>query len=131
MAQEIENPKLRPLLKNIIYVGALAHLLDMDFSVLTDSIAKQFSKKPKLAEPNIRALELGFNYAQANHQGVCGLSIRRSDAVGNRILIDGNSGAALGALYAGATVVGWYPITPSTSVVEAFERFAGRYRIDP
>ena len=128
---EFSDPRLRQLLKNIIYIGALASLLDIGLEPVVESITKQFSKKPKLAEPNIRALELGFNYAQANHQGVCGLSIRRSDAVGNRILIDGNSGAALGALYAGATVVGWYPITPSTSVVEAFERFAGRYRIDP
>ena len=128
---EFSDPRLRQLLKNIIYIGALASLLDIGLEPVVESITKQFSKKPKLAEPNIRALELGFNYAQANHQGVCGLSIRRSDAVGNRILIDGNSGAALGALYAGATVAGWYPITPSTSVVEAFERFAGRYRIDP
>ena len=128
---EFSDPRLRQLLKNIIYIGALASLLDIGLEPVVESITKQFSKKPKLAEPNIRALELGFNYAQANHQDMCGLSIRRSDAVGNRILIDGNSGAALGALYAGATVVGWYPITPSTSVVEAFERFAGRYRIDP
>ena len=128
---EFSDPRLRQLLKNIIYIGALASLLDIGLEPVVESITKQFSKKPKLAEPNIRALELGFNYAQANHQDVCGLSIRRSDAVGNRILIDGNSGAALGALYAGATVVGWYPITPSTSVVEAFERFAGRYRIEP
>jgi 2-oxoglutarate ferredoxin oxidoreductase subunit alpha len=128
---EFSDPRLRQLLKNIIYIGALASLLDIGLEPVVESITKQFSKKPKLAEPNIRALELGFNYAQANHQGICGLSIRRSDAVGNRILIDGNSGAGLGALYAGATVVGWYPITPSTSVVEAFERFAGRYRIDP
>ena len=128
---EFSDPRLRQLLKNIIYIGALASLLDIGLEPVVESITKQFSKKPKLAEPNIKALELGFNYAQANHQGICGLSIRRSDVVGNRILIDGNSGAALGALYAGATVAGWYPITPSTSVIEAFERFAGRYRIDP
>ena len=128
---EFSDPRLRQLLKNIIYIGALASLLDIGLEPVVESITKQFSKKPKLAEPNIKALEIGFNYAQANHQNICGLSIRRSDVVGNRILIDGNSGAALGALYAGATVAGWYPITPSTSVVEAFERFAGRYRIDP
>ncbi len=128
---EFADPRLRQLLKNIIYIGALAFLLDIGLEPVSESIKKQFSKKPKLAEPNIRALEIGFNYAQANHHDICGLSIRPSDAVGDRILIDGNSGAGLGALYAGATVAGWYPITPSTSVVEAFERYAGRYRIDP
>ncbi len=127
---EFSDPRLRQLLKNIIYIGALAFLLDIGLEPVVASIKKQFSKKPKLAEPNIRALELGFNFAQEHHPDSCGLSIRRSEAVGNRILIDGNSATGLGALYAGATVVGWYPITPSTSVVEAFERFAGRYRID-
>ena len=127
---EFSDPRLRQLLKNIIYIGALAFLLDIGLEPVVDSIKKQFSKKPKLAEPNIRALEIGFNFAQEHHHDSCGLSIRRSQAVGNRILIDGNSATGLGALYAGATVVGWYPITPSTSVVEAFERFAGRYRID-
>ena len=128
---EFSDPRLRQLLKNIIYIGALAYLFDIGLDPVVSSIKKQFSKKPKLAEPNIKALELGFEYAQVHHKDVCGLSIRPSDAVGDRILIDGNSGAALGALYAGATVAGWYPITPSTSVVEAFERFAARYRIDP
>ncbi len=128
---EFSDPRLRQLLKNIIYIGALAFLLDIGLEPVVESITKQFSKKPKLAEPNIKALELGFNFAQANHHDSCGLSIRQSEAVGNRILIDGNSATGLGALYAGATVAGWYPITPSTSVVEAFERFAGRYRIDP
>jgi 2-oxoglutarate ferredoxin oxidoreductase subunit alpha len=128
---EFSDPRLRQLLKNIIYIGALASLLDIGLEPVVDSIQKQFSKKPKLAEPNVKALEIGFNYAQTHHHDSCDLSIRPSDTVDNRILIDGNSGAALGALYAGATVAGWYPITPSTSVVEAFERFAGRYRIDP
>ena len=128
---EFSDPRLRQLLKNIIYIGALASLLDIGLGPVVESIEKQFSKKPKLAEPNVRALEIGFNYAQEHHQDSCGLSIRPSDAVGDRILIDGNTGAGMGALYAGATVAGWYPITPSTSVVEAFERFAGRYRIDP
>jgi 2-oxoglutarate ferredoxin oxidoreductase subunit alpha len=122
---------MRQLMKNIIYIGAIAYLLDIGLEPVSDSITKQFAKKPKLAEPNIRALEIGYQYAEKNHSDACGLSIEPSAAVGDRILIDGNSGAALGALFAGATVVGWYPITPSTSVVEAFERFASRYRIDP
>ncbi|MBT3175632.1 MAG: 2-oxoacid:acceptor oxidoreductase subunit alpha [Desulfobacula sp.] len=128
--REIENPKLRPLLKNIIYVGALAHLLDMDFSVLTDSIAKQFSKKPKLAVPNIRALELGFKYASDHFPGACKLSVKRSNKLSTHILMDGNSATALGAVYGGATVAGWYPITPSTSVIEAFDKFTRQHRLD-
>ncbi|MBA3012056.1 MAG: 2-oxoacid:acceptor oxidoreductase subunit alpha [Proteobacteria bacterium] len=128
--REIENPKLRPLLKNILYVGAVAFLLDMDFSVLTDSITKQFSKKPKLAEPNIRCLELGFDYASKHFSDVCKLSVKRSDKLSTHILMDGNSATALGAVYSGATVAGWYPITPSTSVIEAFDKFTRQYRLD-
>ncbi len=127
---EFQNPKLRQLLKNIIYVGSLAFLLDIDFSILTDSIKKQFLKKPKLAEPNIKALELGFDYAKTYYKGVCKLSVQKSDKVGDSILMDGNSAIGLGAVFAGATVAGWYPITPSTSVVEAFERYCKKFRVD-
>ena len=125
------DPRLRQLLKNIIYVGALSFLLDIDFSILTTAISSQFAKKPKLAEPNLLALEIGYNYARDHFPGLCGLSVRKSDLTGETILMDGNSALALGALYAGATVVGWYPITPSTSVIEAFERYANRYRLEP
>ena len=128
---EFSDNRMRQLMKNIIYIGSLAYLLDIGLEPVTESITRQFAKKPKLAEPNIKALEIGYHYAEKYHTDSCGLSIKASDAVGDQILIDGNSGAAMGALYAGATVVGWYPITPSTSVVEAFERFAGRYRLDP
>jgi 2-oxoglutarate ferredoxin oxidoreductase subunit alpha len=124
------NPKLRQLLKNIIYVGSLAYMLDIDFSILTDSIKTQFKKKPKLAEPNIKALELGYDYAKEHHQEACKLSIRKTDKIGNSILLDGNSAIGLGAVYAGATVTGWYPITPSTSVIEAFERYADMFRTE-
>ena len=127
---EFKNPKLRQILKNIIYVGALAFLLDLDFSILTDSITKQFQKKPKLAEPNIKALEIGYEYAKENYTDACKLSIRASDKVGDDILMDGNSAIGLGAVYAGATVAGWYPITPSTSVVEAFDRYTKKFRIE-
>jgi len=128
---EFSDNRMRQLMKNIIYIGALAYLLDIGIEPVSESVRKQFAKKPKLAEPNVKALELGFDYAREHHPDSCGLSIRPSSAVGDRILIDGNSAAGLGAVYAGATVVGWYPITPSTSVIEAFERFARRYRIDP
>ena len=128
--REIKNPKIRPMLKNILYVGAIAFLLDMDFSVLTDSITKQFSKKPKLAAPNIHCLELGFDYASTHFKDVCNLSVKRSNKLDTHILMDGNSATALGALYGGATVAGWYPITPSTSVIEAFDKFTRQYRLD-
>ncbi len=128
---EFVDNRMRQLMKNIIYIGALGYLFDIGLEPLSDAIKSQFAKKPKLAEPNISALELGFNYAREHHGDSCGLSIKPSKAVGERILIDGNSATGLGALYAGATVIGWYPITPSTSVVEAFERYARRYRVDP
>ncbi len=128
--REIKIPKLRSLLKNIIYVGALAALFDMDFSVFTDAITKQFRKKPKLAEPNIHALEVGYHYALDHFAGVCKLKVTRSDKLTDQVLIDGNTATALGAIYGGATVAGWYPITPSTSVVEAFDRFSRQLRLD-
>jgi len=128
--REIEIPKLRPLLKNIIYIGALAYLFEMDLSVLTDSITKQFSKKPKLAEPNIKSLKLGFEYAEKHFADVCKLRIKKSDKAKKQILMDGNTATALGAIYGGATVAGWYPITPSTSVIEAFEKYTSILRMD-
>lgn len=124
------NPRQRQLFKNIIYVGALAYLFDMEFEVLTNMVKDQFAKKEKLIPPNIGALELGFNYAKEHFADTCGLSVQRRDNVGNAIMIDGNSATGLGAVYGGATVCGWYPITPSTSVVEGFEKYAKKFRID-
>ncbi|MCO7222887.1 2-oxoacid:acceptor oxidoreductase subunit alpha [Pleionea sp. CnH1-48] len=129
--QEYSDPRQRQLFKNIIYVGALAYLLDMEFEVFKDGVKAQFKGKEKLITPNIHALELGYQYAQQHYPDVCGLSIQRRDLNEDKILIDGNSATGLGALYAGATVAGWYPITPSTSVVEAFEKYCKRMRIDP
>ena len=124
------NPRLRQIFKNIIYVGALAYLFDMDFSVFEKSIKSLFAKKAKLIEPNIKALKLGYNYAQENHKDVCGLKIHRRDLVGDKIMMEGNDATGLGAVFAGVTVAGWYPITPSTSVIEAFEGYCKKYRID-
>ncbi len=124
------EPRLRQIFKNIIYVGALAYLFDMDFSVFEESIKSQFAKKEKLIAPNIQALKLGYDYAEAHHNRVCGLNIHRRDLNGEQILMEGNAAAGLGAVYAGATVAGWYPITPSTSVVEAFEKYCRAYRVD-
>jgi len=124
------NPRQRQLFKNIIYVGALAYLFDMEFEVLTNMVKDQFAKKEKLIAPNVGALQLGYDYAKEHFAGVCGLSVARRDNVGDNIIIDGNSAAGLGAIYGGATVVGWYPITPSTSVIEAFEKYARQYRVE-
>lgn len=124
------DPRQRQIFKNIIYVGALAYLFEMDFSVFEQSIKSLFAKKPKLIDPNIKALMLGFSYAEEHHNGVCGLNIHRRDLNGEQILMEGNAAAGLGAVYAGATVAGWYPITPSTSVIEAFEKYCKSYRVD-
>ncbi|MBV1909457.1 MAG: 2-oxoacid:acceptor oxidoreductase subunit alpha [Kangiellaceae bacterium] len=124
------NPRQRQLFKNIIYVGALAYLFNMEFEVLTNMVKEQFAKKEKLIPPNVGALELGYNYAKEHYPDTCGLSVSRRDNVGDAIMIDGNSATGLGAVYGGATVCGWYPITPSTSVVEGFEKYAKKYRID-
>ena len=126
-----DNPKLRQLLKNIIYVGALARLLSLDLSVLTEAITRQYAKNPKLGEPNLAALQIGYDYVREHFDGICGLTIEGRDLLGDAILIDGNTATALGALYAGATVVGWYPITPSTSVIESFEKYCNSLRIEP
>lgn len=128
--EAIDNPRMRPLLKNVVYVGALAALLDMELQVLIDSLRKQFRKNPDLAGSNIRVLELGFSYAGEHFAGACKLSVQRRDLLGDAIIIDGNSATALGALYGGATVAGWYPITPSTSVIEAFGRYAETFRVE-
>lgn len=128
---EYKDARQRQLFKNVIYVGALAALLNIDFDVVTGLIADQFKGKEKLIVPNVHALELGFHYVREHFKDVCGLRVERRDAVGDQILIDGNTAAALGAIYGGATVAAWYPITPSTSVVDAFDMYCKRLRIDP
>ncbi|MBE9538591.1 MAG: 2-oxoacid:acceptor oxidoreductase subunit alpha [Proteobacteria bacterium] len=129
--EQYKDPRQRQLFKNVIYVGALAALLDIDFAVLTALVADQFKGKEKLILPNIHALELGHKYAKENFDCPIGIRVQKSDKVGDKILIDGNTALGLGALYGGASVVAWYPITPSTSVVDAFEKYAKRVRIDP
>lgn len=124
------EPRLRQIFKNIIYVGALAYLFDMDFSVFEESIKSQFAKKAKLIGPNIKALLLGYDYAKTHFADCCGLNIHRRDLNGDQIQMEGNDAAGLGAVFAGATVTGWYPITPSTSVIEAFEKYCHLYRVD-
>ncbi len=129
--QQYTDPRQRQLFKNVIYVGALAALLDIDFNVLKDLVTEQFRGKEKLIAPNVHALEMGHQYAQDNFDCPLGVRVKRSNSVGDSVFMDGNSACALGAIYAGATVAAWYPLTPSTSVVDSFSKYASRLRIDP
>lgn len=128
---EFSDPKQRQLFKNIVYVGSLSALLNMEFDVLTSMVASQYRGKDKLIQPNIRALELGRNYALKYLTCPIDLQVSSADLIGDRILVDGNEATALGAIYGGATLCAWYPITPSTSVADAFEKHASRLRVDP
>ena len=128
--QEYTDPRQRQLFKNVIYVGALAALLDIEFDVLSDLVGDQFKGKEKLIAPNIHALELGYQYANNHFNCPLDIKVERRDLVKDQILTTGNNATGLAAVYAGATVAAWYPITPSTSVVEAYEKYASRLRID-
>jgi 2-oxoglutarate ferredoxin oxidoreductase subunit alpha len=121
----------RILMKNIAYAGALSALLDMDTSIIRELLKEKFSKKPSLMDSNQQAIDIGYDYAKA--QFACPLPIRLEpmDKTKDAILIDGNTAAALGCVYAGATVGAWYPITPATSVMEAFKGFCQKYRREP
>ncbi len=127
---EFSDLKQRGLFKNIVYLGALSALLNMEFDVFTGMVATQYKGKDDLIQPNIHALELGRQYALDHLDGPLPIQVRRSTAVGNRIKVEGNAAAGLGAIYGGATVCAWYPITPSTSMAEAFEKYANQLRID-
>ncbi|MGB7303264.1 MAG: 2-oxoacid:acceptor oxidoreductase subunit alpha [Burkholderiaceae bacterium] len=124
------DARLRQLFKNVIYVGALAALLDMDLAVLESMVAEQFAPKAKLIKPNFEALQLGFDAARAQFDCPLGIRIEKRDLIGDKILMTGNDACGLGAVYGGASVAAWYPITPSTSVAEAYESYANKLRID-
>jgi 2-oxoglutarate ferredoxin oxidoreductase subunit alpha len=129
--REYTDPRQRQLFKNIVYVGALSALLEMDMGEIEKLIGEQFKSKEKLIGANIHALHLGRDWALANLQCPIGLRLERANAVGDRIFIEGNSAAALGAVYGGATVCAWYPITPSSSLADAFTSYCRRLRVDP
>ncbi len=129
--QHFESPRQHQLLKNMIYVGALATLLDIEVDVVKQLVSEQFQKKEKLIPANFKALELGIQYIKENYAYPLGLRVERRDKIGDKIMIDGNTACGLGAIYAGATVAAWYPITPSTSVVQAYEKYAKRLRTEP
>ena len=121
----------RQLFKNIIYVGALSALIGLDADEVAELIGEQYKGKEKLLKPNLHALQLGRTYAQNHLQCPIGLTVKRANAVGDRIFLEGNAAAALGLVYGGATVCAWYPITPSSSLAEAFQRHCSKYRTDP
>jgi 2-oxoglutarate ferredoxin oxidoreductase subunit alpha len=125
------DPRQRQLFKNIIYVGALSVLLDLDADVFERLFAEQYKGKERLLDSNVRALHLGRDFAREHLDGPLGIRVRRSDQVGDQIFTDGNSAAALGCIYGGATVAAWYPITPSSSVPEAFQKYCDKFRVDP
>ena len=125
-----KNPKQRALFKNIAYVGALSALMDIEYEVLETIISEQFANKPALIEPNIKALNLGRDYVLNNLDYPIGIKLSRRNLLENKILISGNEAAGLGAVYGGATFCSWYPITPSTSLAEGYEKYAKKYRVD-
>jgi 2-oxoglutarate ferredoxin oxidoreductase subunit alpha len=129
--ERYQDTRQRQLFKNIVYVGALASLLGIETDVVEALIAEQFRGKDKLIPPNYEALRMGREYAETHLRDAVGLKVRRADAVGERIFIDGNEASALGAVYGGATVCAWYPITPSTSLAEAFMKHCRRFRTEP
>ncbi len=124
------SPRERILMKNIAYAGALAAALDLDMEIVETLLGEKFAGKEKLRASNNTALRLGYDYAKANFPTLP-FRLEKMDATKDSILIDGNTATALGCLYAGATVAAWYPITPSTSVMDAFTRFCQKYRKDP
>ena len=124
------EPRQRQLFKNIVYVGALSALLDMDAAVIEKLIGEQYKSKPKLLDSNVQALQMGREYVRQNLAHPISLRVRPADEVGDRIFVDGNSAAALGCVYGGATVCAWYPITPSSSCAEAFQSYCQKFRVD-
>jgi 2-oxoglutarate/2-oxoacid ferredoxin oxidoreductase subunit alpha len=123
--------KLRKLVKNMIYVGVVAQLLDIDMGEVEKAIRKQFAKKVKAANLNLGAAQAGYDYAKTNLKKQDPFRVARMDKTAGKIIIDGNSAAALGCMFAGVTVVTWYPITPSSSLVETLIDYMKEHRIGP
>jgi 2-oxoglutarate ferredoxin oxidoreductase subunit alpha len=124
------QPRQRQLFKNIIYVGALSQLLGVDESVFEKLFSEQYKGKEALLKSNMQALRLGRDWISQHHPQPFGLQVRKADKVGDQIFTDGNSAAALGCVYGGATVAAWYPITPSSSVAESFQKYCEKFRVD-
>jgi 2-oxoglutarate ferredoxin oxidoreductase subunit alpha len=129
-AYAFEAPRERQLFKNVVYLGALAALLDIEIKILELVIRQKLGKKEKLFEANLKALHMGRDYALQNFDCPLPIKFRLNRDAPDKIMISGNEAAGLGCIYAGATVAAWYPITPSTSLAEAFEHYLGQMRID-
>jgi 2-oxoglutarate ferredoxin oxidoreductase subunit alpha len=129
--ERFRNARTRILMKNMAYVGVLAALLELDRAVVEGLVRETFAKKPALIESNQQAIDLGFHYAREHLQCPLSQRVAALNKTAGHIMIDGNTAAALGAVYAGATVGAWYPITPSTSLMDAFKSFCERFRKDP
>jgi 2-oxoglutarate/2-oxoacid ferredoxin oxidoreductase subunit alpha len=129
--ENFSGARQRILLKNIAYAGALVAVLNIDYEIVVELLAQKFAGKEKLRTANQVALRLGYDYAREHFECPLPFHLETMDAPADRILIDGNTAIALGCVYAGATVAAWYPITPATSVMDAFKRFCERYRRDP
>ncbi len=129
--EHFDGVRARILMKNIAYVGAVVAFLEIDLDIITGLLEETFADKKQMIDSNVEAIRLGYDYAIENF--VCPLSkkVAPMDATKGRIVIDGNTAAALGCIYAGATVGAWYPITPSTSLMDAFRSFCAKYRVDP
>jgi 2-oxoglutarate ferredoxin oxidoreductase subunit alpha len=128
--ENFSGVRTRILMKNICYAGVLAALLDLDLAQIRELLAETYAKKPQLVDSNMKAIQLGYDYARANFTCPLPLHVAKMDKTVGHIMIDGNTAAALGCLYAGATVAAWYPITPSTSLMDAFKMFGDRLRVD-
>lgn len=126
-----DDPRQRQLFRNIMYDGVLAALFDMELDVFKELITEQFKGKERLVAPNVQALETGYTLAKESYSCPIAYRIQRRDNVGNKILMDGNEACGLGAVYGGATVSAWYPITPSTSVIDNYAKYCRKFRIDP
>jgi 2-oxoglutarate/2-oxoacid ferredoxin oxidoreductase subunit alpha len=129
--ETFQGVRARILLKNVMYSGVLAALLDIDLEIMRALLGESYAKKKALLDSNVQALEMGYRYAKEHFACPLPLRVARMDKTANHIMIDGNTAAALGCLYAGATVGVWYPITPSTSVMDAFKGFCQKWRVDP
>ena len=128
--QEFSNPKQRLLFKNLGYVGLLASILEMDKEIYIALIEEQFRGKEKLIEPNVKALQIGYKFAEDNFKDLCDIKVKKSDKTEGLILTSGNDAAGLGCVYGGATVCAWYPITPSTSLAESFDKYSEQFRVE-
>jgi len=128
--ENFDGVRTRILMKNICFAGVLAALLDLDLERIRELLAETYAKKPQLVESNMRAIQLGYDYTRANFSCPLPLHVAPLSGTAGHIMIDGNTAAALGCVFAGATVAAWYPITPSTSLMDAFKMFADRMRVD-